>query len=584
MEEPKTFFQVSQEILSTKILNERKAILLVDVKKATVREALKGLTEFWKALKVEDLESREYEGILEGQKNFLTLSLIYQSLAEEDEVNEDTGDEGLEVLEDLEVEVEVDTQQEQAKEQTEEDTSIDTSLIEEAFERYCKFLEKDSMHETDTVKSITLSRLIKSQLILVSLILGALKPSESSFQGKFEGICAEAFSKEEIFASFYKILPKPFYYNLYMKYYQPFLQTFTMKISDMRLRNFMISSLEAFSKRFPEFPLRFEERQEIVMRRLGMESFNLEDCCDRIETRASVMALEAPIEMAQKMRDIWLLLEASKFLVFDDNCMTVYVFSAELPVFHEQIMRIFFVLNRLDETVREVGYISYCTPKFVSHFTTVYTEMHSWFVRLVQALSRNYEIYELESDKVTGRIRRKSEMTPFIAAKLKELSIFMTCPLASLDSTMRLSMEINNLPILFGDEEERFLFTTPIQNILVLHDFVANDRESFAKHTVELYPCLDRHFSRFHGSKKTYSQGPNLALPPSYHLFAKSAKPPKYEYYESNQEDLEAQMNDLVDVDEDCCGFCCKNILPGIIFVFALIGLFVLAYYYLINR
>lgn len=367
-----------------------------------------------------------------------------------------------------------------------------------------------------------------------------------------------------------------------MKYYQPFLETFLMKIADVKLRNLMISGFESFAKQFPQYPLSFEERHQIVMKKLGMESFNLEDCCDRIETRASVMSLEAPIEMAQKMRDIWLLLEASKFLVFDDNCMVIYVFSSELPVFHEQIMRIFYIINRIDEAVREVGYPSYCTPKFVSFYRTVYTEMHKWFVRLVRGLSRNYEVYELESDKTTGAIQRKELLTPFMLAKLKELCIFMTCPLANLDSTIRFCIEVTDLPILFGEEEERFIFTTPTQNILILHDFVASDRERFAQHTVELYPCLDRHFSRFHKSKKTDSQGPNLSLPPSYHLFEKSAKPPQYEYYQSENnsedQDLEAQMDNRVDVETDCCSSCCRNVLPGMLFMFICIILIVVTY------
>ena len=590
-----TFLQASQDTLHS-ILNERKSILHTDVKKGTAREALTKVLSYWKDdFRPETLESKEYEEALEAQKNVLSLSLIYKSLAEDHEASVVAVGEETQIYDQDSVEHGMTEDQDSVENENcppeivpertaGKSLELNLQQLSTAFKRICDRIEKGPDNETNMVKSITIARRTKTQLIIVTLILTALN---SEIPSNFERICANFFSKEELYSSFLKVLPKAYNYNLFMKYYQPFLQSlFTnSSITDIRLRNDLISSIETVVlKQFPQYPLSFDERHEIVMKRLGMESFSLEDCCDRIETRASVMSLEAPIEMAQKMRDIWLLLEASKFLNFDDNCMTIYVFSSELPVFHEQIMRIFYVINRIDEAVREVGYASYATPKFVSFYTTIYTEMHSWFVSLVRALSRSYVIYELESDKITGAIRRKEEMTPFIAAKLKELCIFMTCPLASLDSTLRLSIEVEDIPILFGDEEERFIFTAPAQNILVLHDFVASDREQFAKHTVELYPCLDRHFSRFHKSKKGDSRGPNdLSLPPSYHLFAKSSKPPEYEYYqtitrpENDDLDLEAQ-NDFSDENQqNCCSFGCKHILPGLLFLSIGIGIIIIA-------
>lgn len=570
--ESKTFLQEAQELFQ-QILNERKAILRPDIKKESVEEALERLLVHWKGLQVETLESRDYESALEAQKIVLSLFLIYKSLLydqmktiEEVEVIE-TDDEVYVVL-DAVAEDEVNDSVE-ATVIIEESLKpvLDIKALDSELERLMNLLEKGPAEDSDMIKSITLSRRLKLQIILLTLCFQS-QSRNGEISHKTEQLIVN-FSREDIFAAFNKILPRPFNYNLYMKYYAPFLQTFIMTIKTSKLKHLFISVSECFNKQFPQFPLSFDERHGIVMKKLGMESFNLEDCCDRIDTRASVMSFESPIEMTHKMFHIWLLLDASEFLSFDDNFMAIYVFSSDLPVFHEQIMRIFYVINRIDEIVSEIGYTSYSTPKFIDLYVSVYTEMHSLFSKLIRGLSKNYEIYEIESDQITGTISRKTEASAFMVAKLKELAIYLTCPLASLDSILRLSLEVTQIPILFGEEEEKFVFTTQVQSILVLHDFVASDREKFAQYMVELYPCLDRHFSRFHKSKKMESQGPNTALPPSYHLFA--SKPPNYDNINDSAPEIDLEMQANVDYEDECCGKFCSNICPSLICLLILI-------------
>jgi hypothetical protein len=589
-----TFLKEAQESFE-QILNERKSILRPEIKLNTVKEALERLLCRWKGFKVETLEPREYESVLEAQKIVLNISLIYKVLVDQDLTNVLTNQDLTNVLTDQDL-TNVLTDQDltnqvltdqvdlipQTQNSTTEDESIihdhvvgendeiiinnttDISLIILELERLIDSLDKGSSNDSeDMIKSITRERRLKLQIILLAFLCQS-QSRTGQVSINFEDTVI-TFSREDILAAFTKILPKPFNYNFYMKYYASFLQNFVLSLKDGKLRHLIISVLGGFCKQFPQFPLSFEERHDIVMKRLGMESFNLEDCCDRIETRAAVMSFESPIEMAQKMFHLWLLIDTSEFLTFDDNFMAIYVFSSDLPVYHEQIMRIFYVLNRIDEVVREIGYSAYSTPQFISYYTTVYTEMHTLFSKLIRALTKNYEIYEIQSDPISGAIKRKTEASAFMPLKLKELAIYLTCPMACLDSILRLSLEVLDIPILFGDEEEKFVFTTQPQSNLVLHDFVASDRENFAEHMVELYPCLDRHFSRFHKSKKMESQGPNTSLPPSYHLFA--SKPPTYDNINesSTDLDLEMQANDAV-VGEDCCSYFCKKVFPALIF------------------
>lgn len=581
-----TFLQEALERFE-QILNERKAILRPDIKKCTVKEALGRLLFRWKGLDVETLESREYETVFEAQKIVLNLSLIYNNLLNEDqetatendtvseEVNNTFIAENEFIIDDIIAGNDsninntvtatfnnnyiFDTATTDLSSQDSEE-NFDFSVIVSELDRLINLLEKGPADDSDMIKSIKLSRRLKLQIILLAFLCQSHTGEISS---KFEQV-AVTFSREDTFAAFNKILPRAYNYNFYMKYYAPFLQNFVMSIKIGKMKHLMISVLECFSKQFPQFPFSFEERHGIVMKKLGMESFNLEDCCDRIETRAAVISFESPIEMARKMFHLWLLIDASEFITFDDNFMAIYVFSSDLSVYHEQIMRIFYILNRIDEVVREIGYLAYSTPKFISYYTTVYAEMHSLFSRLIRALSKNYEIYEMESDPISGAIRRKTEASAFMAAKLRELAIYFTCPMACLDSILRLSLEVSDIPILFENEEEKFIFTTQVQSILVLHDFVASDREKFAEHMVELYPCLDRHFSRFHKSKKMESQGPNTALPPSYHLFA--SKPPTYENINDPDVDLEMQQSTEVDLEQSCFIYC-TSVLPALIFL-----------------
>lgn len=546
------FLAEAQNILET-ILNERKSILHSDVTKEKVKDSLDTLTAAWneKISPTEDLEGRDFELVFEGQKILLTLNLVY--LVDFTLNNNDISEENPEEY---------------------QENYILIDHFSPELQRLCSLLETLSESISDSemslVKVINLTRKLKQNILLLTLLSFC---HSRTVCPSFERV-ADFFSKEDLYSTLNKIIPKAYNYNLYMKYYNHFLQNFGMILNSRKLKSSFVSSLKCIENQFPEFKVSFEIKHETVMKELGMENFSLEDCCDRIESRASVLATEGPLISSQKMVNLWLLIDSSKFLTFDDNFMIIYVFSSEISVFHHQIMRIFYILNRIDEVIQEVGYLSYATPEFISNYTQVYTEMHSLFSKLVRALSKNYEIHEMESSPQTGKIKSKLEASALISAKLNELCIQLTCPLACLDSIIRLSLERFDIPTLFGDEEEKFIFTTQVQSNLVLHDFVAGDREKFAQFMVELYPCLERHFSRFNKSKtkSIESQGPNTALPPSYHLFA-SIKPPSYaNINEPSNSSNNIQFQRPIR-EEALSARCCKSFAPisGFVFVFLFI-------------
>ena len=69
-------------------MDERKAFLHQNVTKRTVKKALEELLAYWKDLSVDLVESSDYETILEAEKIFLTLTLIYKGLLNDEEVVE----------------------------------------------------------------------------------------------------------------------------------------------------------------------------------------------------------------------------------------------------------------------------------------------------------------------------------------------------------------------------------------------------------------------------------------------------------------------------------------------------------------
>lgn len=441
------------------------------------------------------------------------------------------------------------------------DTHTSSLGFAKILETLCNGLLEDNtsrMRSYDVIKHISILRQIKTLLFAFSLLHFSV--SDTVPVG-FEVVFSQLSIDNELHGILHKIAPKAFQYHIYTSLYRPFIAKFCDTCSDTKVKSDILSALNRLNGLFPSVP-DFDSRYERVMRHLGWETWNLEDCCDRIETRTSVLMTESPLEMLVKMTDIWLLLDASKFVTFDNENLQVFCFSLELPVFHEQIMRIFFIINRIDETVRDIGYSAYATGEFKEIYAGLYKDMHSVFMQLVTSLIRNYDIVELECDQATGCITRMASSTVFISSKLKELAIYMTCPLACLDSILRLSLDYTEIPFLFNETSERFVFTCPVQSLLILHDFVANDRVSFAEHMVELYPCLDRHFSRFHKSKKLQSGALNTALPPSYHLFV--SKPPTYDAIN----DVPEIENLNFDNDNECCSVFCSKAGPALFFSF----------------
>lgn len=384
-----------------------------------------------------------------------------------------------------------------------------------------KALTTDQISSSSVVSTIQAIKNVKIHIFLLSML-------RFSFSGDipdgFESF-SRSLTREELFMILNKIVPKAYDCNFHKIYFSPFLTRFFESFQSSQYRDTFKSVLETVERRFSPFLDTYATRHKKLIHDFGWATWNLEDCCDRVETRAGVLLAESPIENCEKMLQLWYLLDASRFVTIDNISLTVHCFSADLPVYYEQLMRIFFILNRIDESIGDIGYDAYATPEFVSIYVCIYVELHSLFNDLVNALYKNYEVQELVLDSDSGRVSK----LPFDSStviKLRELSIYMTLPLGLLDSNLRFSLAENDLPALFNDETERFLFTVPIINRLQLHEFVSNDRQKFAEHVVDFYPCLDRHFSQYHKSKKTSSQSFNTTLPPSYFLFAKL--PPTY--------------------------------------------------------
>lgn len=605
----KTFLQKAQDIFH-ELINERKAIFRSEVSKEKLTEGLKKLLAIHNDQSIPyfsnpssdfsnlDTNTKELDSLFELKKLILTLSLALDEYPEKKSETEESArdtvaenlsqgpdqdqmqDQNQEIISDAETPNSDLNQQFEIIEMSDLSSFTDNEFWDElefirnTLKILCNVMLNGSITKvkpgTNMIKTININRRLKLEIIQLFMIYFSIT---FEMPGSLFEEVIPFYSREELYTIINKIIPKVYNYNLYMQYYNNFLDCIYTSLKESNNRSTVLSIIRSIDKQFPQFPLTFEQRRANVLKILGWDTWNLEDCCDRIETRAAVLVTESPIEMCQKMSNLWMLLDGSTFLSFDDNFMAIYAFSSELSVFHEQIMRIFFIINRIDEVVRDVGYEAYATKKFVTYYKEMYTELHFLFVRLVRAINRNYEIYELECDPISGKIEKKLLPSLNMAAKLRELCIYMTCPLACLDSILRLNLDYTDLPILFDEEGERFVFTAQVQSLLVLHDFISGDREKFAEFMVELYPCLDRHFSRFHKSKKSDSQGPNTALPPSYHLF--TTKPPTYENINNpssinNNNDVNIPI-DEVDENRDLCNKCC-NIFPAFVFF----GLFIL--------
>ena len=607
----KTFLQEAQDIFH-ELVNERKAILRPEVSKEKLTEGLKKLLNIHNHQSILyfsnpssdfsnlDTNTKELDSLFELQRLVLTLSLVLNECSEKkietDENARGPVAENLSQDQNQDITSDAEATNPDLNQQFEiiqmSDLSALTSFrnelecIRNTLNILCNVMLNGSITKvkpgTNMIKTINITRRLKLEIIQLFMIYFSIT---SEMPSPLLEKVIPLYTREELYTIINKIIPKVYNYNLFMQYYINFLDCIYNSFKESNNRSTILSIIKSVDKQFPQFPLTFEQRRAIVLKILGWDTWNLEDCCDRIETRAAVLVTESPIEMCQKMSNLWMLLDGSTFLSFDDNFMAIYAFSAELSVFHEQIMRIFFIINRIDEVVRDVGYEAYATKKFVTFYKEMYTELHFLFLRLVRAINRNYEIYELECDPVSGKIGKKLLPSLNMAAKLRELCIYMTCPLACLDSILRLNLDITDLPILFDEEAERFVFTAQVQSLLVLHDFISSDREKFAEFMVELYPCLDRHFSRFHKSKKSDSQGPNTALPPSYHLF--TTKPPTYEninnpsivsFINNNNDDINISI-DEVDANRALCKKCC-SIFPALV----LFGLFFLIIFIILSR
>ncbi len=379
------------------------------------------------------------------------------------------------------------------------------------------------------MSQITGTKHVKTQIFLLALILFV------SRHGKVDCVSIDTiikgFSREELFVVLGKVLPRCYDANLYFAYFKPLLADFiaqSLTCDQERLKLLMVT----LEKRYDEpmktgiFPLRFN----MVIEELGWARNSLDWCGEQIPTRAT-LSDDSPFELIERIVKLWYLLDTSRVFTVDDFSLQIYVFSDDVMVYYQHLMRLFFILNRMreisdSEEVWESVLSSSDYSQFLDSLVLVYTEMHSRFTHLCRVLNRSYEIIEIESDPETGAVERKHSLDPEIGAKLRELCLYMTCPLAAMDVRLRLKIYYEMAPILFDEETERFIFSLPLKRILPALNFLSHDREYFAEHIADMYSCLDRHFCQFHPLKKSQIRYDDHALPPAYSNFAKT--PPMY--------------------------------------------------------
>lgn len=288
-------------------------------------------------------------------------------------------------------------------------------------------------------------------------------------------------------------------------------------------------------RRFYDLPERrdlFLYRHDKVLHQLGWRHKTLEQCCEEIPIRAS-LSEDSPFELLERVENLWHLLDTARVFSIDDAFLTIYVFADEINVYYEQLMRLFYLLNRIREIMDsgdtwEAILASGHYGQFLKSYAHIYTEMHQRFEHLCRILDSHSTIVKLTVDEETGAVTESQPAAaePEITAKLQDLCLYMTCPLALMDTRLRLYFQYEQAPSLFNGQSNLFIFTLSMKRTLPQLDFIAADREYFAEHIADMYTCLDRHFCQFHPLKKDLMRYEDDTLPPAYSNFAKT--PPLY--------------------------------------------------------
>lgn len=409
---------------------------------------------------------------------------------------------------------------------------IDVSLLKEWISILTTALKSNSIacsNAATVLGQITGSKHAKVQLLLLALLVFTLNEVQTGDMNM--NSLVEMYSREELFVVLGKILPRSYNANLYFIYVKPMLQDFLTKCISSSRESVQLL-LATTEKRYAE-PMKsnlFLTRYTSVLYDLNWATKSLESACEEIPIRAT-LSDDSPFELMERVVKLWYLLDTARIISIDDFALQIFVFSDDLIVYYTNLMRMFFILNRMREILDTdeiwdsvLGSENY--SQFLESMVLVYTEMHSRFTHLCRVLNRNYEIIEITSNVETGLVDKKSSSDPEILQKLREVCLNMTCPLALMDYRLRLKIYYDLAPVLFDEETERFIFSLPLRRVLPSLDFLSSDREYFAEHIADMYSCLDRHFCQFHPLKKSQIRYDDHALPPAYSNFAKT--PPTY--------------------------------------------------------
>ena len=524
MTEPTDFGSQLQRVVSG-VFIEQKAVLAPGITSKELRKRIEQVLELLRAhegslFTVQEtglvLQPRSFEAFLEAEHQLLIMCLFLQYASDTKESDSANSDVESTSIGDFEVVKDC----------------VNVKIIEEWITKMAAALNESKVSCAGTsgvMSQITGTKHVKVQIFLLALVLFV------SGHGRVDcanvGDIIRSYSREELFVVLGKVLPRCYDANLYFAYFKPLMTDFIAQIltSDQERLKLLLSTLE---KRYDEpmktntFPVRFSS----ILFELGWSQNSLDWCCEQIPTRAT-LSDDSPFELIERILKLWYLLDTSRVFTIDDFSLQIYVFSDDVMVYYQHLMRLFFILNRMreindSEEVWESVLSSQDYSQFLDSFVLVYTEMHARFTHLCRVLNRNYEIIEIESDSETGAVERKTSLDPEIGAKLRELCLYMTCPLAAMDVRLRLKIYYEMAPVLFDEETERFIFSLPLKRILPALDFLSSDREYFAEHIADMYSCLDRHFCQFHPLKKSQIRYDDHALPPAYSNFAKT--PPMY--------------------------------------------------------
>lgn len=263
------------------------------------------------------------------------------------------------------------------------------------------------------------------------------------------------------------VLPPTYKANLFLAYIEPSLSRFvgahlTNRADKVR------HHLSIIRQRYHQ-PMKAEAflpRHLTVLDKHGWRHRSLEQCCEEVPIEVT-LPTDLPFELVERVKRIWHLLDTSHVFAVRIHYGTIFVIEGEIDLYYKQLMRLFYILNRIRELLASksvsdpIGTRGH-NGQLLETFVQLYTEMHDRFSGLCRVLDRYRSIVRLHYDSHTGLIAEVGDAgkdDPEIVAKLRDLCLNMTCPLAIMDTCLQLYMHHDKAPSLFNRTTNQFLLS-----------------------------------------------------------------------------------------------------------------------------